>query len=63
MCISSVRDILTEKDNAKWYQKLMSNGNAENGNKLKPCSCAQFAPGCKVAPGVQICTRGVFLAM
>ena len=30
---------------------------------LKPRSCAQFAPGCKFAPGVQICTRGVFLAM
>ena len=29
---------------------------------LKPRSCAQFAPGCKFAPGVQICTRGVFLA-
>ena len=35
VCISTVRDILTEKDNAKWYQKLMSNGNAENGNKLR----------------------------
>ena len=35
MCISAVRDILTEIDNAKWYQKLMSNGNAENGNKLR----------------------------
>ena len=22
-----------------------------------PRSCAQFAPGCKIAPGVQICTR------
>ena len=30
---------------------------------LKPRSCAQFAPGCKFAPGVQNCTRGVFLAM
>ena len=30
---------------------------------VKPRSCAQFAPGCKFAPGVQICTRGVFLAM
>ena len=35
VCISTVRDILTEKDNTKWYQKLMSNGNAENGNKLR----------------------------
>ena len=22
--------------------------------RLKPCSCAQFAPGCKFAPGVPI---------
>ena len=35
MCISTVRDILTEKDNAKWYQKLMSDGNAESGNKRR----------------------------
>ena len=35
MCISAVRDILTEIDNTKWYQKLMNNGNTENGNKLK----------------------------
>ena len=35
VCISTVRDILTERDNTKWYQKLMSNGNAENGNKLR----------------------------
>ena len=35
VCISAVRDILTEIDNAKWYQKLMSNGNAENGNNLR----------------------------
>ena len=34
VCISTVRDRLTEIDNAKWYQKLMCNGNAENGNKL-----------------------------
>ena len=35
VCISAVRDILTEIDNAKRYQKLMSKGNAENGNKLR----------------------------
>ena len=35
MCISAVRDILTEIDNTKWYQKLMTNGNTENGNKLR----------------------------
>ena len=35
MCISAVRDILTEIDNTKWYQKLMNDGNAENGNKLR----------------------------
>ena len=29
----------------------------------KPRSCAQFAPGCKFAPRVQICNPGVFLAM
>ena len=32
-------------------------------NHLKPRSCAQFAPVCKFAPRVQICTPGVFLAM
>ena len=35
VCISAVRDILTEIDNTKWYQKLMNNGNTENGNKLR----------------------------
>ena len=35
VCISAARDILTEIDNDKWYQKLMSNGNAVNGNKLR----------------------------
>ena len=35
VCISAVRDILTEIDNTKWYQKLMNNGNTENGNKWK----------------------------
>ena len=33
--ISAVRDILTEIDNTKWYQKLISNGYTENGNKLR----------------------------
>ena len=37
VCISAVRDILTEIDNTKWYQKLMNNGNTENGNKLRTC--------------------------
>ena len=38
---------------------------ADSCTGLKPCSCAQFAPGCKNknTPGVQICYRGVFLAM
>ena len=35
VCISTVRDRPTEIDNAKWYQKLVCNGNAENGNKLR----------------------------
>ena len=35
VCISAVRDILTEIDNTKWYQKLMNTGNTENGNKLR----------------------------
>ena len=35
VCISAVRDILTKIDNRKWYQKLMNNGNTENGNKLR----------------------------
>ena len=35
VCVSTVHDKLTERDNTKWYQKLMSNGNAENGNKLR----------------------------
>ena len=34
-CVTAARDILNEIDSDKWYQKLMSEGNAENGNKLK----------------------------
>ena len=34
VCVSATRDILTEIDNDKWYEKLMRDGNAENGNKL-----------------------------
>ena len=37
-CVSAARDIwhiLTEIVNDKWYQKLMSNGNAVNGYKLR----------------------------
>ena len=37
-CVSAARDILTEIDNDKWYQMLMSNGNAVNGNKLRTYS-------------------------
>ena len=35
VCVSDVCDILTKIDNSKWYQKLMNNGNTENGNKLR----------------------------
>ena len=34
-CVTASRDILNEIDSDKWYQKLMSEGNAENGNKLR----------------------------
>ena len=42
---------------------LHPGANCAHEHGFKPRSCAQFAPGCKFAPGVQICTRGVFLAM
>ena len=32
---AAARDILTELDNDKWYQMLISNGNALNENKLR----------------------------
>ena len=35
LCVSTVRSRLIELDNERWHQKLMSNGNAENGNKLR----------------------------
>ena len=44
-CVSAARDILTEIDNDKWYQKLMSNGNAVNGNKLR--TYRQYKNVCK----------------
>ena len=34
-CVSAAREILTEIDNDRWYQKLMSNGNVVNRNKLR----------------------------
>ena len=34
-CVSAARDILTEIDNDKLHQKLMSKCNAVNGNKLR----------------------------
>ena len=44
-CVFAARDILTEIDNDKWYQKLMSNGNAANGNKLR--TYRQYKNVCK----------------
>ena len=34
-CVSVARDILNDIDKDKWLQKLMSDGNALNGNKLR----------------------------
>ena len=33
LCVSTVRSRVIELDIERWHQKLMSNGNAENGNK------------------------------
>ena len=34
-CVSVARDILNDIDKDKWLQKLMSEGNALNGNELR----------------------------
>ena len=41
-CVTAARDILNEIDSDKWYQKLMSEGNAENGNKLRTYRCYKY---------------------
>ena len=49
--------------NIFWVKIMILTQNHKFLEFSKSLSCAQFAPGCKFAPGVQICTRGVFLAM